>query len=276
VQRFHLSLTRVVSHAVPFAALVLLLGCLAACRSAEPTPGALVVVGGGALPDAIADRFLELAGGKGARIVVIPTASAKADTPQLLRSPAYWKARGASVVVLHATARNLANDPAFVRPLTEATGVWLSGGKQSRLAAVYRGTLVEHELRQLLARGGVVGGTSAGAAILSEVMIRGGNPHATVGTGFGLLPGVVIDTHFQNRHRLGRLQGVVAGHPAYAGLGIDEQTGVVVAGGVASVLGNGNVRLCRAAPEVQVLKAGDRVDLAGLRPAADGPAEAAP
>jgi cyanophycinase len=227
-------------------------------------------VGGGPLPDTIADRFLELAGGQGARLVIIPTASIRADTPQLLNSPAYWQARGAeSVVVLHTRNRDQSNDPAFVRPLTAATGVWMSGGSQSRLAAAYGGTLVERELRRLLGRGGVIGGTSAGAAVMSRVMIQGGNPHAAVGTGFGLLPGVVIDTHFRNRHRLERLLEVVAGHTAYAGLGIDEQTGVVVAGGAVTVLGNGNVCLCpadrgRGPAPVRQLKAGDQADLADL------------
>ena len=99
MQRFHLSLTGIVSRAAPLAAVALLLGCLAAGRTAGPAagprPGALVVVGGGALPDAIADRFLELAGGKDARIVVIPTAIEKSDCchvrairARMVRSPA--------------------------------------------------------------------------------------------------------------------------------------------------------------------------------------------
>ena len=232
--------------------------------------GWLVIVGGGVLPDTVRERFLELAGGKNARIVVIPTASGKADRVEALKGYAFWKAQKvASVVFLHTRRLLEANDPKFVKPLTEATGVWISGGDQSLLMAAYRGTAVERELRKLLDRGGVIGGTSAGAAVMSSVMIVGGNPLARVGQGFGLLPGVVVDQHFQNRNRLARLQGVLARHPHYLGLGIDEQTAAVVHGRLVTVMGNANVRLCvpAAGPRparVQVLKAGERIDLEAL------------
>jgi cyanophycinase len=172
--------------------------------------------------------------------------------------------------VLHTRDRKVANDPEFVKPLTEATGVWLTGGDQVRLATTYHGTLVEKELQKVLARGGAVGGTSAGAAIMSSLMIAGGSQEAEVGTGFGLLAGVVIDMHFQNRNRLHRLLGVLARHPECTGVGIDEETALVVRGGTAVVEGNGNVRACfcpRGAlteANVQVLRNGEKLDLAGL------------
>jgi cyanophycinase len=247
-----------------------LLACLPPARAAEPPAGSLVIVGGGDLPDAAGDRFLELAGGRSARVVVIPTATELADAPEQLTSPGYWKARGAaSVVVLHTRRREQADDPAFARPLTEATGVWFTGGDQSRLVEAYGGTRVEQELHRLLARGGVIGGTSAGAAVMSHEMIVGGNPQAVVGTGFGFLPGYAVDTHFQNRHRLDRLLGVVARYPQDTGLGIDEDTAVVVTGHTLTVLGPGEVRVCVAAlgggpARVQVLRAGDRVDPAAI------------
>jgi cyanophycinase len=272
----------VLSRAALLAALLLLL-LLPAAFAADPAAtampqlsaglaaGSLVIVGGGApLPDAVRDRFLELAGGKNARLVVIPTASNKADQPQLLKTPQYWKAQHvASVVVLHTHSREQANDPAFVKPLTEATGVWLTGGVQSRLIDTYRGTLVERELRNVLARGGVIGGTSAGAAVMSPVMIVGGNPHAVVGSGFGFLSGVVVDQHFQNRHRLNRLLEVLGKFPQYPGLGIDERTAIVVTGHSVTVMGNGEVRAClsavaQQAASVQVHKPGDRFDLLEL------------
>src|SRR5690242_18409438 len=111
--------------------LAVVLGCLPAARSAEPAPagdlgpeagapaGSLVIVGGGGLPDAVRDRFLELAGGKNARVVVIPTASDKADTPQLLKTPGFFRDAGAQVTVLHTHSRAEADDPAFVKPITE-------------------------------------------------------------------------------------------------------------------------------------------------------------
>ncbi len=265
------------------------LGLLPATASAEPnvaaTPpraaakevaGTLMIVGGGKLPDAVRDRFLELAGGKKGRLVVIPTASAM--TEQIQRSFNYWKAQGlASVVMLHTLDPKTANDPVFVKPLTEATAAWLGGGDQSRLANAYRGTAVERELRHLLARGGVVGGTSAGASVMSSVMITGGNPQARVGVGFGLLPDVVIDQHFENRKRQKRLLGVLTQHPSCLGLGIDEQTAVVVRGHTFTVVGNANVLLClppsarEPASVTKVLKSGEAGELllVRLKPASD-------
>jgi cyanophycinase len=188
-----------------------------------------------------------------------------------MASYAFWNAQKvASVTFLHTRKPAEANDPKFVKSLTEATGVWFPGGDQSMLVAPYRGSLVERELHRLLARGGVIGGTSAGASAMSRLMIVGGNPRAEVGAGFGLLPEVVIDQHFHNRNRLPRLLGILAEHPQYLGLGIDEETAVVVHSGLATVLGNANVRLClpgasKNPARVRVLKAGEQIDVAALR-----------
>ncbi len=208
--------------------------------------GSLVIVGGGVLPESIRDRFLELAGGKkSAKLVVIPTASALADRTQNYKSYAYWRAQGVgSVRMLNTLDPKKANDPLFIKPLTEATAAWLGGGDQTRLAAAYHGTAVERELRRLLDRGGVIGGTSAGASVMSTIMITGGNPQARIGTGFGLLPDVVIDQHFENRRRQNRLLGVLSQYPRCVGLGIDEQTAVVVHGHTFTVVGNANVVVC--------------------------------
>jgi cyanophycinase len=229
-----------------------------------------VIVGGGLVPDGVHGRFLELAGGKKARLVIIPTAHTTADRLETMVSYAYWKSQKvASVTFLHTRKAAEANDPNFVKPLTEATGVWFTGGDQSLLVAPYRGSLLERELRKLLAKGGVIGGTSAGASAMSRLMIVGGNPLAQVGPGFGLLPDVVIDQHFANRKRLPRLLGILARHPEYLGMGIDEETAVVVHGGQATVLGNANVRLClpgagKVPAQVRVFKAGERIDLQAL------------
>jgi cyanophycinase len=229
--------------------------------------GALVIVGGGNLPASVGDKFVALAGGREARLVVIPTASYLADTSTPLETFAEWKPPAVACVVrLHTRDRAVADDPAFVRPLAEATGVWLSGGDQSLLTAAYHGTRVEAQLRQLLARGGVIGGTSAGAAVLSAIMIEGGSSVAEVGEGFGLLPDLVVDTHFAQRHRLTRLQGVVAKRPAC--VGIDEETAVVVTSSGLTVLGNANVWVCKhggnGSADVQLLHAGNQADLMAL------------
>lgn len=276
----------------------LLLGLLPTAVLAEPkidapparpaekeVSGSLVIVGGGLLPDTVRERFLELAGGKKGHLVVIPTASEQADQTRISRSYNFWKAQGlASVSMLHTLDQKQANDPSFVKPLTEATAAWLGGGDQSRLTNAYRGTAVERELRRLLARGGVVGGTSAGASAMSTVMITGGNPQARTGTGFGLLPDVVIDQHFENRKRQKRLLGVLAQYRNCLGLGIDEQTAVVVRGHAFTVVGNANVLICmppsdkEPASVTKVLKSGEGGDLlllgrsvmARLKPASEG------
>jgi cyanophycinase len=240
------------------------LGPRAACADRA---GALVIVGGGGLPDAVRDRFLELAGGRKARLVIIPTASFEADYPHLLKSYTFWKSYGvASVELLHTRQREQANSPVFCKPLAEATGVWLSGGDQANLEAAYHSTAVERELQKVLARGGVIGGTSAGAAVMGDLMIRGGDPRADIGPGFGLLRGVVVDQHFTKRQRLPRLLGVLEKHPDYLGLGIDENTAAVVKEHTLTALGDAHVQVCWPAPgkepNVRVLKSGEGVDLA--------------
>jgi cyanophycinase len=265
-----------------FATVIALLCAVVAGRTAEPVvvsalpepvsslPGALVLVGGGGLPQRVRDYFLELAGGKHARLVVIPTASSKADKPELLKGFGYWKAQDVeSVTMLHTRRREQANDPLFARPLHDATGVWLSGGDQSKLVAAYRGTTVEKELHDLLLRGGVIGGTSAGAAVMSSIMITGGNPAPQVDTGFSFLPGVVVDQHLMRRNRVPRLLSALVTHPGYFGLGIDEQTAVVVKGHTLMVLGDADVRICfppcpMKDAEVTVLHAGEKADLVEL------------
>lgn len=272
--------SRFVRHRLAVSLAGLLLGLMPAMaaetvESSSPrTPsqevvGSLVIVGGGNMPDTVRDRFLELAGGRKGRLVVIPTASEVADTTRIYRSFSYWESQGlASVSMLNTRDPKKANDPSFVKPLTEATAAWLGGGDQTRLANAYRGTAVERELRRLLARGGVIGGTSAGASVMSSIMITGGNPQARVGEGFGLLPDVVIDQHFQNRKRQRRLLGVLEKHPRCLGLGIDEQTAVVVRGHTFTVLGKANVSICLPPAEkeenVKVLKSGDAGDLVEL------------
>ena len=236
----------------------------------EDIGGALVIVGGGGFPDDIRDRFLQLAGGKKGHLVVIPTASEFEVQTQNFLSYKYWQNQGlASVSLLHTLDPKEANEPSFVKPLKTATAVWLDGGDQKRLADAYHGTAVEKELRRLLAQGGVIGGTSAGASIMSDVMIAGGEQQVRVGEGFGLLPNVVIDQHFQNRKRQKRLLRVLASHPRCLGLGIDEETAVVVKGHTFTVLGKANVSVCLPPMEgdegnVKLLKSGEVEDLMKL------------
>lgn len=251
--------------------LLLLLFAGSALTAAPPPsfPGALVVIGGGRLPESIVQQFLLLAGGNNARIVVIPTASASADAPNA--ATVYlerWKKHSLlSLTLLHTRQHRVANQEEFVRPLREATGVWISGGDQSRLTAAYRGTAVQRELKDLLARGGVIAGTSAGAAVMSEVMITGGRRKATLGSGLGLLRGIVVDQHFLKRDRVERLLGVLQLHPDHLGLGIDESTAIIVRGEHFSVLGESYVMAIRPGknlPQIRIFRSGDRVKLPEL------------
>jgi len=227
-------------------------------------------MGGGKMTEGIRDRFLELAGGKKARLVVIPTASAGADQPDGSSSYPFWQGQPvASVDVLHTRDRRKANDPTFVEPLTHATGVWLGGGDQSKLSEAYLNTAVLRELFKLLDRGGVVGGTSAGASIMSSTMITGGTTKASLGTGFGFAPALVIDQHFTNRNRMGRLQGILAEHTDLVGLGIDEQTAAVFNGPTLSIVGNASAFVCLSPTQtlpisIKRLRAGEQLDLNSL------------
>jgi cyanophycinase len=219
--------------------------------------GSLILVGGGKLPDSIRQCFLELAGGKEARIIIIPSASGRRDAPD--RCYAFWKtAPVKSVRILHTTRRGEADDPKFYGQLQQATGVWLSGGDQSRLTAIYGGTAIERELGKVLQRGGVVGGTSAGASAVSAVMMAAGGK---AGKGFGLISNTIIDQHFSNRRRLPRLLGLLQSHPDQLGIGIDEKTAILIRGGEVSVLGNATVTVARPdgpKPSVRVYQAGSR------------------
>lgn len=235
--------------------------------------GRLVICGGGRLPEQLPRRFIEFAGGEAARIVVVTTASVYADTDKMEPKLAFWRAQKlASLTVLHTRSRATADEAAFSKPLTEATGVWFVGGNQSWLTETYLGTATERELRGVLARGGVVGGTSAGAAIMSPVMIRRDKPELETCSGFGFLPGTVVDQHFLKRNRQGRLMKVLDSHRDLVGLGIDEGTALVVEGNHLSVVGDSEVVVCSSAStdrpaEVHSLSAGAEANLDELRTA---------
>jgi cyanophycinase len=222
----------------------------------------------------VRERFIELAGGKAARLVIIPTASDDdtiADDGREVEE--IWKSREpASITILHTRSPDEANNPAFVEPIRHATGVWITGGRQSKIAAAYSGTLVESELCELVERrGGVVGGTSAGAACQSRVMIVRGQIHKT--PGLGLVPGAIVDQHFLARERKVRLFEALSQYPHLVGLGIDEGTALIVKGRTLTCLGDSTVTICLTATGKHeatdvTLKSGETSDLTMLRRAA--------
>lgn len=226
--------------------------------------GALILVGGGEVPAEIRERIAKggSAGKPGSCLVIIPTSSTYADT----ESPDYWKepwldSGFESIEILHTRDRSQADTPAFNEPLARATAVWVSGGDQSLFTAAYGGTRTEAMLKKVLARGGVVSGTSAGAAMASRVMIAEGRDVPLMGTGLDLLPLGIVDQHFANRNRIGRLKQAVAKHPQCVGIGIDEATAAIFHRRSLTIMGEGNVRIVMAATEfapeeTRVLKRG--------------------
>jgi cyanophycinase len=207
--------------------------------------GKLFIGGGGDLPDYVIERFIELAGGCNARIVVIPSAHPYEDKDDLLETFSGWRSfRVSSFDFLHTDEPNEADDAEFCAVLEQATGVWLPGGAQARLAHRYGQRRVEALIHEVLVRGGIVGGTSAGASIQSELMIAYGSyAQATVERGLGLAKKLVIDQHFSERGRYPRLLGVLEDNPGYLGLGVDEDTAVLIAGNTLSVLGLGRATI---------------------------------
>ncbi|MFN0184742.1 MAG: cyanophycinase, partial [Aquabacterium sp.] len=203
---------------------------------------------------AILRRFVEVSGGEDAVIAVIPTASMLPDTGD--RYAALFKKLGAAeAYALPYSERSDAEREDLLEQLERATGVFLTGGNQLRISTILGGTPVAKQLRRLNARGVTVGGTSAGAAILSEHMIaygeNGSTPiagAATLTPGLGLTNRVVIDQHFRQRDRLGRLVTALAYNPFAVGIGLDEDTAAFIGpDNTLEVCGSGGVTVVDAA-----------------------------
>jgi cyanophycinase len=231
------------------AAVVLAIAAPVAAQQVGPANGALLLVGGNLQDPAIVERFLDLAGGRDAPIVLIPTAGGAEAYDQSWRGADAFRAGGATrLTVLHTTDRDLADTEAFAAPLRNARGVWFGGGRQWRLADAYLHTKVHDELRGVLARGGVVGGSSAGATILGSYLVRGDTRTNTImmgdhEEGFGLLRGVGVDQHLLRRNRQFDLLEVIRARPDLLGIGIDEDTGIVVQGDRFEVIGRSYVAI---------------------------------
>ncbi|NAS30305.1 cyanophycinase [Flavobacteriaceae bacterium R38] len=206
-----------------------------------PEKGSLVIVGGGRLSSNIIEKFIELAGGKDAPIVVIPTAAGRDSYDE--NSANFLKRHGATnVTVLHTADPKEANTSAFVAPLKNAKGVWFGGGRQWRLVDSYKNTEAEKLFWEVLNRGGVIGGSSAGASIQGSYLARGDtkNNQIMMGdheVGFGFLKNVAIDQHVLARNRQFDLFTILKKKPELLGIGIDENTAVIVQNDKFEVLG---------------------------------------
>lgn len=209
--------------------------------------GVLMPIGGA--EDKLDDKiilstFAQLAGGKSARIAIVPTASSIETAG--LRYKALFLGMGVErAEVLYIGSREDANSAEVLDHVKEATGIFLTGGNQMRLSAMIGGTRLEQVVREANERGVVVAGTSAGASILSAHMVAlgasGGTPKlrmAQMVAGFGLISNVIIDQHFRQRDRIGRLLALVSSNPGLLGLGIDEDTAAIIdSNGTIEVIG---------------------------------------
>ena len=222
-------------------------------RRQDQTRGYVIPIGGaeertGSMR--VLRRFVKLCGGRKARIVIIPTASSLADTGD--RYIAVFNKIGvANAVSLPIAVRADAERKEYIEHLDEASGIFITGGNQLRLSTILGGTLVAQKVRRLNAAGVHVAGTSAGAAIMPEHMIAGGSmglsaraDGVNLAPGLGLTNALIIDQHFSQRDRLGRLLTAVSYNPFMMGIGIDEDTAVFIAPNqVFEVEGSGNVTI---------------------------------
>jgi cyanophycinase len=254
-----------------------------------PERGSLVIAGGGNLDGTgIVERFIALAGGPSAKIVVVPTAGGNRrpngdlisyDADQVL---AAWKARGlTNVHMLHTHDSKVADTDAFAAVLRDARGVWFNGGRQWNIVDSYAGTRTYRAFHDVLARGGVIGGSSAGATIQGTYLVRGAVAGAQVmmapepehQDAFDFLRRSAIDQHVDARNRWNDLAPVLERFPTYLGIGLSEGTAIVVRRDTFEVIGKARVAVhdptgaTPPAPGARfaLLRAGDRYDMAARR-----------
>ncbi len=274
----------------------LALGCVVAFVlpvSAQVARGHLVIIGGGERPPEIMQLIARLAGGPKGSLLVFPQASEVAETGRVLE--AEFKRLGLGTVTVIGTNREGADTDAVLKQTEGATGVYFAGGDQTRLMAVLHGTKLEQRLHDLYRGGAVMSGTSAGAAVMSRVMITGDerrplkkddnwqtieSANVVTSDGLGFLQDVIVDQHFMRRRRHNRLISLVLEQPTLLGVAIDEETATwVKPDGTFEVVGNGPVLVIDGARattvadapgpglrgsglSMHVLRAGSQFDLA--------------
>lgn len=224
-----------------------------------PPKGTLVIQGGGSDVDTgIWETFINKAGGLNAKIIVIPTAGGnrtpdgKIKVYQEEQVVAMWKRRGATNVhMLHTADPKVADTEEFAKPLRDANAVWFDGGRQWNCVDSYAHTLTEKEFHNVLERGGVIGGSSAGATIQGDYLVRGAvagsdivmTPEPEHEHGFAFLRKVAIDQHINTRNRWDDLIQVIKKYPNMLGIGLSEGTAIVVTGDRFEVIGKWKVAI---------------------------------
>lgn len=218
----------------------------------DPARRSLLIIGGaedkvGRVT--ILRRFVNLAGGRKSRIVIIPTASSVPEEVVEVYSTVFSRLGAPQVDAVNPPDRAHSSDDELQALIDGATGIFLSGGNQLRLSQLIVGTPLGAAILRAYERGAVIAGTSAGASIMSRFMISMGDEGVTprqrssqLTAGLGLLPGVIVDQHFDQRARYGRLLSLVASSPSLLGMGIDEDTAAEITGGTElTVVGSGAV-----------------------------------
>ena len=212
-----------------------------------PEEGSLILVGGGFIGADITNTFINLAGGKNASLVVIPTAGGQESYDDDVRFAKQLREYGCTnVTVLHTYDKNLADSDEFTPSLKEATGVWFSGGRQWRLVDAYSDTASEKAFWDVLNRGGVIGGTSAGATIQGSYLARGDTKTNQImmgdhEEGFGFIKNIAVDQHVLARNRQFDMFEILENRPELLGIGLDESTAIVVKRNTFEVIGDSKV-----------------------------------
>ena len=247
---------------------------------ARPEPpvvekGTLVIVGGGGSPAGMYQKFVELAGGPDkAHIVIFPTAHPDPLPKRDVVVDIFRKAGAQHVTMLKGRTLAEVDSKDYLAMLGKATGLWFDGGRQWRFVDAYENTEALALMRAVLSRGGVIGGTSAGATIQGDYLCRGGVfdnfaiRYEGYERGLGFLKGVAIDQHFTQRKRQADMTSLMKTYPQLLGIGIDEATAITVQGSIAEVSGKGKAhfydarrKIAKGEVDYEALTAGGRYDL---------------
>lgn len=263
-----------------------LIGFQSVSQTIGPESGTLLIIGGNASDHLFIPVFKKMAGGDSAEIVIIPTArddesiAADPDFKKLINR--FEKYQFKKISVLHTRSPEEANKPEFAEPLKKASGVWIQGGRQWRLADSYLSTLTHLEIFGVLHRNGVVAGTSAGATIQGSYLARGDTKKNTImmgdhENGFSLIKNIAIDQHLLARNRHFDMFEILKVKPELLGIGLDENTAIIVNGNTFKVMGEHYIaiydqtrwsaekgtifKLDPGQNEFYLLKAGDQYDM---------------
>lgn len=216
---------------------------------AEKTPGCLIVIGGHEDKEGKRVILREVARQvRGGRLVLATIASSQPEGYLESYQKGFADLGVTDIVELYVKDRAEAHDPEKLACFDSAAGIFFSGGDQLRIASQIGDTPIERHVREVHRRGGLIAGTSAGASVMSETMLIGGSGGGShrigdlhMAPGLGLIRNAIIDQHFAERGRIGRLLGAVAHNPRILGIGIDEDTAIVVEGQRFNVIGSGAV-----------------------------------